>query len=51
MAGTEGAFSNTLPSDFTITDSLIQSMIELAHSMRKQGVYYVNGVLVYEGGI
>lgn len=48
MAGTEGANANTLPLDFEVTDSLIQSMIELTRGMRKLGIRDVNGTLTYE---
>ena len=48
LAGTEGAFANTLPPDFKVTDSLIQSMIDLARGMQKLGVRDVNGTLTYE---
>ena len=48
LAGTEGADANTLLPDFEVTDSLIQSMIELARGMRKLGVRDVNGTLTYE---
>jgi hypothetical protein len=48
LAGTEGANANTLPLDFEVTDSLIQSMIELTRGMRKLGIRDVNGTLTYE---
>lgn len=50
LAGTEGANSNTLPPEFEVTDSLIQSLIDLAHGLRKLGVRDVNGKLTYEEG-
>jgi len=50
LAGTEGADSNTAPLDFEVTDSLIQSMVDLAHGMRRLGVRDIDGTLTYEEG-
>lgn len=48
MAGTEGADANTIQLDFEVTDSLIQSLIDLAHELRRLGVRDVNGTLTYD---
>ena len=48
LAGTEGADANTIQLDFEVTDSLIQSMIDLAHELRRLGVRDVNGTLTYD---
>ena len=53
MARTEGVDANTIQLDFEVTDSLIQSLIDLAHGLRRLGVRDVNGTLTYdeEGGV
>jgi hypothetical protein len=38
LARTEGANSNTFPQDFEVTDSLIQSMIDLAFGLKHLGI-------------
>ncbi len=53
LARTEGVDANTIQLDFEVTDSLIQSLIDLAHGLRRLGVRDVNGTLTYdeEGGV
>ena len=48
LAGTEGADSNTSSLQFEVTESLIQELIELAHKLRRLGVYEVDGKLFYD---
>ncbi len=44
----EGANSNIFTLDFEVTESLLQELIKLAHSMRRLGVYDVGGKLYYD---
>ena len=50
LARWEGAVANTYPQHLEITDTLIQSLIDLAHSLRRLGVRDIDGKLTYEEG-
>lgn len=50
LARWEGAVANTYPQHLEITDTLIQSLIDLAHNLRRLGVHDIDGKLIYEEG-
>ena len=48
MAGTEGEVANTYTPVFVITDKTLQAVEKLVDSLKKLGIEYVDGELVYD---
>ena len=48
MAGTEGEVANTSTPVFVITDKTLQAVEKLVDSLKKLGIKYVDGELVYD---
>ena len=48
MAGTEGEVANTPTPVFVITDKTLQAIERLVDSLKKLGIKYVDGELVYD---
>ena len=48
MAGTEGEVANTSTPFFVITDKTLQAVEKLVDSLKKLGIKYVDGELVYD---
>lgn len=48
LAGTEGEVANTSTPVFVITDKTLQAVEKLVDSLKKLGIKYVDGELVYD---
>ena len=48
VAGTEGEVANTSTPVFVITDKTLQAVEKLVDSLKKLGIKYVDGELVYD---
>ena len=48
LAGTEGEVANTSTPVFVITDKTLQAVERLVDSLKKLGIKYVDGELVYD---
>jgi len=48
LAGTEGEVANTSTPVFVITDKTLRAVEKLVDSLKKLGIKYVDGELVYD---
>lgn len=48
MAGTEGKVANTSTPIFVMTDKTLQAVEKLFDSLKKLGIKYIDGELIYD---